>query len=65
MTNSTSTISINPIQPPMPPNLDPTNPLIWLLVLATLLTATEKPLNAITNLIKAIRPFIHTRKKRK
>jgi hypothetical protein len=68
MQPTTSTISINPIQlqtPTMPPNLDPTNPLIWLLVLATLLTATEKPLNAIANLLRAIAPFLKSRKKDK
>jgi hypothetical protein len=45
----------------MPPNLDPTNPLIWLLVLATLLTATEKPINALANLLRAIAPFLKTK----
>jgi hypothetical protein len=51
------TISINPTQPTLPTEmpLDPTNPLIWLLVLATFLTATEKPLNAIANLLRALK----------
>jgi hypothetical protein len=51
------TISINPTQPTMPTDmpLDPTNPLIWIIVITALITATEKPLNAIANLLRALK----------
>jgi hypothetical protein len=64
MQTTTPVISINPTQPTMLPAmpLDPTNPLIWLLVLATLCTATAKPLNAIANLIRAIALFLKSRR---
>jgi hypothetical protein len=64
---TTPIISINPTQPTMTPKipLDPHNPLIWLLVLATFLTATEKPLNAISNLLKAIALLLKSRNKTK
>jgi hypothetical protein len=64
-TTTTPVISINPTQPTMTPEipLDPTNPLVWLLILATLLTASEKPLNAIANLLRAIDTFTKSRKK--
>jgi hypothetical protein len=43
--------------------LDPHNPLLWIIVLATLLTAIEKSLNAIANLLRAIAPFVRNRKR--
>ncbi|MGI0493910.1 hypothetical protein ACN4EG_19175 [Alkalinema pantanalense CENA528] len=60
---ATQPITIQPTTPQIPtPDtqipIDPSNPLCWLLVLATLLTATEKPLNAIANLLKILSPLL-------
>jgi hypothetical protein len=64
-TTTTPTIFTTPMQPKMPTDvpLDQTNPLIWILVFATLCTATEKPLNAIANLLRVIAPFVLNRKR--
>jgi hypothetical protein len=57
-----------PSQPLQLPNmslipLDSYNPLLWILVLAALLTATEKLLNAVTNLLREIAPFVLDQKR--
>jgi hypothetical protein len=74
MTTPTQSIQLPPsTQTPGPVPLDPSNPLIWILVLTALLTATEKPLNALANLLKALAklnpgrsaPFLKSGRKRK
>jgi hypothetical protein len=60
-TDQPQAIQTIPTQFPQVPDitqipLDPHNPLIWVLVFSTLITATEKPLNAIANLIRALKP---------
>jgi hypothetical protein len=64
-TTTQPTIPINPNQPILPPEmpLDPTNPLIWLLTIAIFLGTTEKNLNAIANLLRAISSFCVVRAK--
>jgi hypothetical protein len=52
-------ITTQPAQPNLPqiaPSLpiDPSNPLAWIIVLTTLLSATAKPLNATAKVITAI-----------
>jgi hypothetical protein len=69
MMNSTQsqTIQTVPTQLPQIPDmtqlpLDPHNPLIWILVFSSLITATAKPLNAIANLLRAIALFLKSRR---
>jgi hypothetical protein len=69
-TTQSQTIQTVPTQFPQLPDmtqlpLDSHNPLMWILVFSALLTATEKPLNAIANLIRAIAPFLKSHNKNK
>lgn len=43
--------------PPIP--LDPTNPLIWVVMLILLLSHTDDLINAVANLVQVITPLIH------
>lgn len=59
MMNLQSTQPIQSIEPQLPTPLpqipvDPTNPLSWMLVITLLLSSTEKPINAATNLVREI-----------
>jgi hypothetical protein len=69
--NTTQSQTIQTVPTPLPqiPDmtqlpLDPRNPLIWILVFSTLITATEKPLNAIANLLRAIHLFFKNRNRK-
>jgi hypothetical protein len=48
--------SIDPQLPTTLPQIpvDPTNPLSWILVITLFLSSTEKPINAIARLLRAI-----------
>jgi hypothetical protein len=56
-TKAIPTISLDPNQPSLPTDmpLDPHNPLIWIIVITALISATEKPLNAIANLLRVLK----------
>lgn len=45
--------------------LDPTNPLVWVLVMTALLGNTDEVINAIANLLRAIASFKGDRGKRR
>ena len=60
MMNSIETQPVPTIAPPLPKAespqypLDPTNPLVWILLITALLGNTDEVINAVTKLIQAI-----------
>lgn len=57
------TIPVAPVQPNQLP-IDPTNPLAWILVLTLLLSHTDEVINAVANLIRALKRSDRTQRKR-
>lgn len=67
MTNSITTQPVPAAPAPAPPQfpLDPANPLVWILLITTLLGNADEVINAITKLIQAITSLQTSRRDKK